>query len=84
MYASLEDFKTGWYGVSLALTRSDIDRLIDALTTLKSTKGHFHLRSDFQGSGGIGDVEVSIQSDHEDSNLTLDTAAAIYPKDNNA
>lgn len=59
MELKLEDFKTGWFGLSIALTDQDIARLIQRLEEIRASKGHFHIRSAFKGSGGIGDIEHS-------------------------
>ena len=50
----LEDFKTGWYEISLGVKKTEIDNLIDRLHDLK--KGdidHFHITNNFEGEGGI-------------------------------
>jgi len=57
MEMTLEDFKTGWFGLQVGLTDAEIDKLLQHLSDLKKTKGHFHIRSDMEGSGGVGDVE---------------------------
>lgn len=72
MFAHLEDFKTGWYGLSLGLAEDELDNLIAALETLKRTKSHFHFRSDFDGAGGIGDIEIYFRSGSEAGTLYLD------------
>jgi len=60
MEITLEDFKTGWFGLSIALTDEDIARLIQHLEQLRTSKDHFHIRNNtFEGVGGIGDVEFS-------------------------
>lgn len=78
MEASVEDFGTGWYGVRIGLKADDIDELIVALRALKQEKTHFHLRSDFEGDGGVGDVEMYLQSDEEFSNLDLEAGCGKF------
>lgn len=78
MQADLEDFKTGWYGLTLGLKSHEIDDLILALKSLKKDKGHFHFRSDYEGANGVGDIEIFYQTDNEDSNMELDSSQAIY------
>jgi hypothetical protein len=58
MNVTIEDFKTGWFGLQVGITDAEIPVLIERLRELQRSRGHFHLRSDFSGSGGVGDVEV--------------------------
>ena len=82
MNAQIEDFKTGWYGVSLGLKKNEIDLFIEALKSLKKCQeGHFHLRSNFEGDGGAGDIEIYIEPDHSIDNLAIDSCRPIFPKD---
>ena len=78
MQSNIEDFKTGWYGISLGLKSDEIDQLIIALQKLKNERSHFHLRSDFEGSGGIGDIELYYQTDEQPSNLAIESSSAIF------
>ena len=73
MNVNLEDFKTGWYGVTIGLNTQEIDRLIDALTAIKKDKSHFHLRSEFDGDGGVGDIEIYWEENDISSNMTLES-----------
>lgn len=72
MYANLEDFKTGWYGLSLGLSEDEIDNLVAALQRLKSTKNHFHFRSNFEGAGGLGDIEIYLHPTSQAGTLYLE------------
>ena len=54
MHIKIEDFKTGWFGLAMGIKKEEIDKLIDALKTIKQNSGHFHLRSDYTGDGGGG------------------------------
>ena len=68
----LEDFKTGWYEISLGVKKTEIDNLIDRLHDLK--KGdidHFHITNNFEGEGGIGDIEIYLKDDKEEDNIKL-------------
>jgi hypothetical protein len=58
MQVSIEDFKTGWYGVQIGISESEIPLLINRLKTLQETQGHFHFRSNYEGKGGVGDIEI--------------------------
>ncbi|KQZ57853.1 hypothetical protein ASD53_09635 [Lysobacter sp. Root559] len=79
MHAEIESWNNGWHGISLGLTVAEIDRLIALLTKLKSGPDqHFHMSSDYSGSGGIGDIEVYVASAEELSNLQL-SGLAIAP-----
>ncbi len=72
MQAELEDFKTGRYGLSLGIKSDEIDKLISALQKLKVKKDHFHFRGEFNGGGGIGDIEFYFQSKDQKSNLEIE------------
>jgi hypothetical protein len=70
MHAKLEDWKNGWFGVHLGLKMKEIDRVIALLQMLKAEPDqHFHLSSDYKGSGGLGDIEVYVQAADEPSNM---------------
>jgi len=58
MQSKLEDFKTGWFGIQLGISDAEIPVLIERLLELQRNHSHFHLRSDFVGTGGVGDVEI--------------------------
>ena len=81
MRATLEDWKNGWFGIELAISPPEIDRLITLLQELKADpEQHFHISSDYKDSGGIGDIEVFIKSDTEPNNLFL-SSIALEPGD---
>jgi len=80
MQANLEDFKTGWYGITLGIKPIEIDQLIAALQELKKEKTHFHFRSDFDGLGGIGDIEFYFQTEDQKSNLNIESTCKILKK----
>jgi hypothetical protein len=72
MRASLENWNNGWTEVEVALTPSDIDRLIALLQTIKTDPDqHFHATSDFAGAGGIGQITFQRQLSNEADNLNL-------------
>ena len=58
MKVELIDFKTGWYKMEISLTPQDIDKLVRSLENLKPSvpSAHFHCSSDYEGSGGVGEV----------------------------
>jgi len=79
MHGEIESWNNGWHGISLGLTGAEIDRLIALLTKLRSDPDqHFHISSDYSGSGGIGDIEVHVASADELSNLQL-SGLALAP-----
>lgn len=81
MRAKLEDWKNGWFGIELAISPPEIDRLITLLQELKADpEQHFHISSDYKDSGGLGDIEVFIKSDIEPNNLFL-SSIALEPGD---
>ena len=79
MKADIEDFKTGWYGITLGLNDAEIDQLINTLVALKKEKTHFHFRSEFKGEGGIGDIEL-YHSQGDDTDLTIGSSCGQYQK----
>ncbi|MGJ8649881.1 MAG: hypothetical protein ACSHX4_05940 [Opitutaceae bacterium] len=80
MRAEIEDFKTGWYGLTLSIKDDEIDTLMEVLRSLKQNRKHFHLRSDYSAEGGVGDIEISIQGSDEISNIEIDSSPPIRPK----
>jgi hypothetical protein len=64
--------------VELGILGEEIDQLIELLKMLKEDPDqHFHLSSDYKGTGGLGDVTVYVQSPKEVSNMeTLGRALA--------
>jgi hypothetical protein len=70
MHSKLEDWKNGWFGVELGIAPDEIDRLIELLEMLKTESDqHFHLSSDYVGSGGVGDITLYVQSPDEPNNM---------------
>jgi len=70
MHSKIQDWKNGWFGVELGLKKEDIPRVISLLQMLQEDSDqHFHLTSDYKGSGGLGDVMVYVQSPDEISNM---------------
>ena len=59
MHSKLIDWSNGWHGVELALNKKEIDHLISLLEGLKHDPDqHFHISSDYEGSGEIGRAHV--------------------------
>ncbi len=77
MRAKIEDFKTGWFGLTIGVKNSEVDLLIDALKKIKYSQGHFHMRSDYNGSVGVADIEFYAQNENEPNNMELDSSPAI-------
>ncbi len=73
MRYALDQFESGWIGVSLALRPGEVDSLISLLESLRDgVNGHFHLAAtDYSGNKGIADVEFSLQSETEADNMTI-------------
>ncbi len=72
MHVTIENFKTGWYGISIGIKEAEIDRLIDGLRGLKKNKDeHFHARSDYDGDGGVGDIEFYVELENTKDNMEL-------------
>ena len=80
MKIQIEDFKTGWFGISMGIKKSEIDILIEGLTNLKkNTAQHFHVRSNYEGKGGVGDIEIFIENEDTPDNSVIDLSPAISP-----
>ena len=69
MHVEIEDFKTGWYGLTIGLKKNEINQLISALKALQKKDNHFHIRGDYNGPGGVGDIEFYIQDENQQNNL---------------
>lgn len=79
MRSKLEDWKNGWFGVELGLKKEEIPRVIALLQMIQEdTDQHFHLSSDYKGSGGIGDIMIYVQLPEEISNMES-TGKALAP-----
>jgi hypothetical protein len=73
MNMSLEDFGTGWFGLSIGLKQREVDLLIAALCRLKENPdSHFHAHSRCEGKGGVADLAVCIIPDQFKENMTFD------------
>ena len=68
MFVELEDFKTGWYGINISLRNDEIDVIIERLIKLKKDSNqHFHISSDYEGDGGVGDIEINVKENGQDN-----------------
>ena len=72
MNVTIEDFKTGWFGLLVGITDAEIPVLIERLNRLQQSRSHFHLRSDFTGSGGVGDVEFFLAEPQSPQTLKIE------------
>lgn len=80
MNIQIEDFKTGWFGISIGIKGPEIDLFIDALNDLKrGDGGHFHIRSNYEGQAGGGDIEIYMQDESASDNAVLDPSEPIEP-----
>ncbi len=72
MYADIEDWKNGWYGIGIGLEPKEIDSLIELLQMIKKDpEQHFHLSSKYEGDGGVGDIEIYIKEEKQKNNMGL-------------
>ena len=72
MNVTIENFKTGWFGLQMGIADAEIAVLIDRLQELQETRGNFHFRSDFSGSGGVGDVEIFWAESGDENNMNIE------------
>jgi len=81
MKTSIQDFKTGWYGIAIGLKASEIDQFIQNLDLLRAKNSeHFHARSSFRGPGGIGDIEFYLVPEDAQDDLLFDYSKPIRPQ----
>lgn len=81
MRYELNDFGSGWTGPDLGLSYQEIEELIQCLKKLQQGEvDHLHFRNDFQGSGGLADVEIYIDSEPANHALKLECTGVAYPK----
>ena len=72
MRSQLQDWKTGWYGIWFGLKKSEARKMRELLGKLLDGElDHIHFRGDFDGDGGIGDVEFGLIGDEEGDDLSL-------------
>jgi hypothetical protein len=73
MNIEIEDFMTGWFGLTIGLKPEDIENLIKRLELLRQdAERHFHIFSDCEGPGGVGDIEFYVQGSDQADNVTLE------------
>ncbi len=76
MRSEIENWNNGWYGVRLELSIAEIDRLIGLLTNIRNDpEQHFHMTSDYAGSGGLGNIEVSVAEANSNSDMSVNGLA---------
>ncbi len=80
MKVQIEDFETGWYGLSLGVKKEDIKALIKAFKQLEENQNHFHLRNNMEGNSGVADIEIFFQEDSEENNMDLDISNPTFTK----
>jgi len=79
MYVIIENFKTGWHGITIGIKHDEIDILIERLNLIKNKpEQHFHISSNYVGDGGIGDIEIYILPEDQNSNMFI-TGPLIEP-----
>jgi hypothetical protein len=79
MHVELKDWNNGWSGLSIGITKEEVGRLIELLQMIKNDpEQHFHISSDYRGSGGMGDIEISIKTPEQIHNMSL-SGRALAP-----
>ena len=72
MFVDIEDLKNGWYVIGIGLDRKEIDSFIELLQMIKNDpEQHFHISSEYDGDGGIGNIEIYIKEDKQKNNMSL-------------
>jgi len=72
VYVETEEWKNGWFGINLFVAPAEINRLIDLLRVLgQDPDQHFHISSDYKGSGGVGDIQTACLPKERESNMHL-------------
>lgn len=81
MHVNVEDWKNGWYGIGIGMDQEEIDTFIELLQMIKRDPAqHFHISSEYEGKGGIGDIEIYIKEQKQKSNMSL-LGKALGPGD---
>lgn len=81
MHVKIEDWKNGWSGISIGIDHAEIDHFIELLKMIKEDpEQHFHIASDYKGTGGVGDIEIFIRSENEKHNMNL-SGRSLAPGD---
>ena len=76
MRVVLEDWGNGCSGLHIGLAQSELPRLIELLQTLNANhEQHFHIASENQAPGSIGDIEVYLKSAEEKDNMRISSRA---------
>ena len=76
MYSELEDWKNGWFGVRLSASPDEIKHLIVQLQKLLDDHDqHFHIASDYKASSGLGEIEISVNTDSKPDNIFMSSLA---------
>ncbi|MCC6140397.1 MAG: hypothetical protein IT389_07255 [Nitrospira sp.] len=79
MHVKIEDWKNGWSGISVGIDPDEINRFIELLKMIRENpEQHFHVSSDYKGTGGVGDIEVFIRGENEEHNMSL-SGRALAP-----
>lgn len=82
MYAELEDWKNGWFGVRLAASPKEIEHLITLLQgLLQDPEQHFHVTSDYKAASGLGDIEISVKQSTDEPDNLFASGFALAPGD---
>jgi hypothetical protein len=79
MNVDIKDLGKGWFEIGIGITSSEIKAMIAGLEGLQQRHDHFHVRSDFSGDGGVGDIEIYWIEEDAPKNMTLDTSPPIDP-----
>lgn len=67
-----KNFKNTWYEITLGLKKNEIEGLIEKLRDIQNGDiDHLHISNNFEGEGGIGDIEIYLQDEEEEDNIKL-------------
>ena len=81
MRVDVEDWKNGWMGVDIGLSRAEIDALIARLQMLKAEPDqHFHISTDYKGAAGIGEITLYVKETDQVDNMWVG-GKALAPGD---
>jgi len=73
MNTVIEDFKTGFFGVSIVLKKDDITKLIECLLHLRDDPDvdHFHCIGDYSSTPGVADISFGVQDESIPDNMDI-------------
>lgn len=78
MQVEIEEWKNGYYGISIGIDPNEMDEFIELLKMIKEDHDqHFHIRSNSNGTGRVGDITFFTTGKDEKHNMSLSGRAYL-------